>query len=380
MKLCIVTHTVAKGDGQGRVNYEVTQAAIRQGHRVILVATSIAPELQQHSQVVWVPITVKPLPSQLLKEMAFSWQAATWLRSHRSDFDLLQVNGAIAHFPADVNAAHFVHHAWLQSPYHLSRQRRDAYGAYQWAYTTVNAYWEKQAFNRANVVIAVSEKLKQDLIAIGVSEDRIQVIANGVDLEEFAPGQVERPSLGLPEAVPLALFVGDIRTNRKNLDTVLLALIKVPELHLAIVGDTEGSPYPELATQLGLAARTHFLGYRHDIPDLMRAADLFVFPSRYEACSLVLLEALASGLPIITANSAGGSEILTSDCGIVLLNSENVDALVQALSYLSNQPEQRIQMGQIARSIAQQYSWSQMGQRYLDLFLRLSQSGGAEVL
>lgn len=59
MKICIVTHTVTKGDGQGRVNYEITNEAIHRGDHVTLLASSIAPELAQHSQVKWIPISVQ---------------------------------------------------------------------------------------------------------------------------------------------------------------------------------------------------------------------------------------------------------------------------------------------------------------------------------
>ena len=90
------------------------------------------------------------------------------------------------------------------------------------------------------------------MVNIGVSRSQIRVILNGVDTEEFSPGEASRQKLGLPENVPLAMFAGDIRTPRKNLDTVLRALVKVPDLHLAVVGNPEGSPFPKLAASLGL--------------------------------------------------------------------------------------------------------------------------------
>ena len=91
-------------------------------------------------------------------------------------------------------------------------------GTYQGFYTALNANWERKAFDRAKVVVAVSEKVAQELVAIGIPRDRIRVILNGIDLQEFAPGIVDRQKRGLPEEVPLALFAGDIRTPRKNLD------------------------------------------------------------------------------------------------------------------------------------------------------------------
>ncbi|KAM3096675.1 glycosyltransferase family 4 protein [Phormidesmis sp. 146-35] len=373
MRFCIVTPSVIKGDGQGRANYEIVWEAIRQGHQVTLLATNLASDLQQHSQVNWVNIPVKGYPTQLLKELVFAQRSAQWLRTHRQQFDIVQVYGAVTSAFGDINTVQFVHNAWLQSPSHTSRQRRGIYGLYHWLYTVLNAHWEKTAFQQAKLVIAVSEKIRQELIDIGVPPERTHVILNGVDVQEFFPDNREREALGLPEQVPLAIFVGDIRTNRKNLDTVLRALVEVPDLHLAVVGDTNRSPYPDMAVQLQLNDRVHFLGYRQDIVLLMQTADLFVFPSRYEACTLVLLEAMASGLPVITANSAGGAEIVTPECGVVLQDSDDVETLAKALRTLSQDARLRHQMGQAAYAIAQQHSWSSKAKSYVNLFEQVGQ-------
>ncbi|MEH2263771.1 glycosyltransferase family 4 protein [Nostoc sp.] len=372
MKLCIVTHKIKKGDGQGRVNYEVANEAIRRGHQLTLLASEVAPELEENSQVNWVRIPVKDYPTEFVRNFIFAQKSADWLRKHRSDIDLVKVNGAINLATADVNAVHFVHSSWLRSPVHISRNRRDLYGLYQWLFTAFNARWEKQAFQKAQVVVAVSEKVAQELVNIGVPRSRIRVIINGVDLEEFTPGESDRQKLGLPENVTLALFAGDIRTPRKNLDTVLHALVKVPDLHLVVVGHTQNSPFPRLAASLGLTKRVHFVGFRRDIPQIMQAVDLFVFPSRYEACSLVLLEALSSGLPVITAKATGGGELVTPECGIVLSDSDDIDALALALLTLVSSPGLIQQMGKAARSVAEKHSWTTMAQTYVDLFEELS--------
>ncbi|MEH2138789.1 glycosyltransferase family 4 protein [Nostoc sp.] len=381
MKLCIVTHKIQKGDGQGRVNYEVANEAIRRGHQLTLLASEVAPELEENSQVNWVRIPVKGYSTEFVRNFIFAQKSADWLRKHRSEIDLVKVNGAINLAAADVNAVHFVHSSWLRSPVHISRNRRDFYGLYQWLFTAFNARWEKQAFQKAQVVVAVSEKVAEELVNIGVPRSRIRVIINGVDLEEFAPGETVgvarcryRQKLGLPENVTLALFAGDIRTPRKNLDTVLHALVKVPDLHLVVVGHTQNSPFPQLAASLGLSKRVHFVGYRRDIPQIMQAVDLFVFPSRYEACSLVLLEALSSGLPVITATATGGGELVTPECGIVLSDSDDSDALALALLTLVSSPALIQQMGKAARSVAEQHSWTTMAQTYVDLFEELSKN------
>jgi glycosyltransferase involved in cell wall biosynthesis len=373
MQLCIVTHNLTKGSGQGRVNYEVTWEALRRGYHVTLLASQIAPELQEQAQITWVPIVVQGIPTELLRNSIFAQKTAAWLRQHRAQFDLVKVNGGITPSPADVNAVHFVHSSWLRSPAHTAKYHRNAYGAYQWLYTRLNAHWEGQAFRRSRVVVAVSEKVKQELTTMGVPAAQIQVVLNGVDLQEFAPGTVDRHRWNLPEAVPLALFAGEIRSNRKNLDTVLQALKQVPNLHLAVVGNPEASSYPQMASQLGLADRVHFLGYRRDIAAIMQAADVFVFPSRYEACTLVLLEALAAGLPVITAVTAGGSEIVTPDCGVVLSDSEDVAGLVTALQKITPDRTLSKQMGQAARAVAERHSWAIMAQGYVDLFEKLNE-------
>jgi glycosyltransferase involved in cell wall biosynthesis len=369
VKLCIVTHKVIKGDGQGRVNYEVICEAMRRGYHITLLASSIAPELQQSEQLRWIPISVKGYPTDLIRGLIFAWHSANWLHQHRSAFDLVKLNGAITWAKGDINAAHFIHNTWLRSPVHTSRLRQGFYGFYQWFYTALSAYWEKNAFQRATVVIATSKQIKHELVDIGIPQERIRVISNGVDLQEFFPGVVDRRPLGLPERVPLALFAGDIRTPRKNLDTVLHALVQVPDLHLAVAGITEGSPYLELSKQLGLSQRVHFLGlWQGGISTLMQAVDFLVFPSRYEAFGLVVLEAMAAGLPVITTATTGAAELVTPDCGIVLPNPDDVQALVRALNRLVHDVDLRYQMGQVARMLAESHSWRKMAASYVDLF------------
>ena len=371
MKLCIVTHKIKKGDGQGRVNYEVAQEAIRRGYQLTLLASEVAPELLENSAVNWISISVEGYPSEFIRNFIFAKKSADWLGKNRGNLDLIKVNGAITMSAADVNAVHFVHSSWWRSPVHISRSRKDFYGLYQWLFTAANSYWEKQAFSQAKSIIAVSEKVAKELVSIGVPLQKIRVIVNGVDLQEFTPGVTSRSLLGLPENVNLALFAGDIRISRKNLDTVLHALVKVPELHLAVVGGTQDSPYPAMAKALNISERVHFLGYRHDMPQIQRASDLFVFPSRYEPFGLVVIEAMASGLPVITATTTGAADLLNPDSGIVLEDCDDVEALAHALQLLDSDRSLRQQMGKVARTIAEQHSWSTMAQTYLNIFEEL---------
>lgn len=377
MKLCIVTHSLIKGDGQGRVNYEVACEAIRRGHHVTVLASKIAPELEKHLSINWVTISAK-VPTELMRNMVFAYKSTNWLRKHRQQLDLIKANGAITWADSDVNAVHFVHNSWLKfSQLEATATNNKTifnpylflYNSYQWLYTKLNARWEKQAFDNTKIVVAVSDKVAEDLREIGVPQDAIRVISNGVDIEEFSPGNGgSRQTWNLPDGVPLAMFVGDIRLPRKNLDTVLKALVEVPDLHLAVVGVTDGSPYLQLAKSLGLNDRVHFLGFRRDVPSLMKAVDFFVFPSRYEPFGLVITEAMATGLPVITASCTGAAPLITPEAGIVLPNPDDSKALAEAMQKLSVNPDLRSNMGRTAREIALQNTWKSMAQQYVDLF------------
>jgi len=367
MNLAIVTHTISRNDGQGRVNYEIARAALTRGDHVTLVASVVSPDLRSHPRVRWSSISVEGWPTALLRNQVFALKSARWLRQHRDEIDVILANGCITWASAHVNVAHFVHSAWLRSEVHTARLQHGPAAWYQWLYTALNARWERRAFQQANTVVAVSERIREELLAIGVPDDKIQVLPNGVQLDEFRPGNASRSSLGVPGGVPLALFVGDLQTPRKNLDTVLHALKEVPTLHLAVVGALDGSPYPNLARSLDLEDRVHFLGFRTDVAQLMQAADLCVCPSRYEPFSLVLLEALASGLPVVTSKAVGAASLLTDACGVVVEDAEDPSALAAALTALLRRPERQRSMHQAVRTVAERYSWQRMADSYLSL-------------
>ncbi len=367
MRLALITHKFVKGDGQGRVNYELARAALADRHTVFLLASEVAPELSSHPLARGVKIGVLALPSALLQNQLFACKSALWLRRHRAEVDVVHANGFVSWSRADINSSHFVHAAWIRSPFHTWRVRKDAYGFYQLLYGLSGSWLERWSYRRASCVVAVSQQVRNELIEAGLDGERLRVIPNGVDTEEFKPIAVSRQDVGLPEG-KLVLFIGDIKTPRKNLDTLLKAMLRVADGSLVVVGNTAGSPYPELTAKLGLQSRVSFLGFRRDIAQLMRAASLLVFPSRYEACSLVLLEAAASGLPIVAARTTGGTELLTPECSVLLADPEDDVELATILNRLLAAPSLLARMGAEARRVALTNTWQLMAQRYLELY------------
>lgn len=375
MRVCLVTHNVILGDGQGRVNYEITRLLLHHGHAVTLIADQVDPALlEQGAQ--WIPVHPSLSRPILAKVFDFARRADREIQRVRPQVDIVCANGVSCFESHDVNIAHFVHSTWYESPCHPRHASLGLNSVYQSAFTRINAEWERKAFSRAQCTVGVSTRVTEELSAIGVPEKRLLTIPNGVDLSEFHIGSSDRSRWDLPKESPVALFAGDVQSNRKNLDTILHALRLQPRWHLAIAGRLGNSPYPAMAERLGIASRTHFLGFRKDLPSLMQAANVFVFPSRYEPFGLVILEALACGCPVITSDTVGASQVLPcqSACSEVVRDGEDHASIARALSRFENFDSDT---AKAARSIAENHTWTHMGTQYLELFHQLKASGWA---
>ena len=160
--------------------------------------------------------------------------------------------------------------------------------------------------------VAVSERVRGELMRYyGVPSARIAVIPNGVNLERFTPRVDDRAAtrheIGLPAEAPVLLFVGH-EFERKGLGPVIEALARLDtDTRLVVAGAGEIERYTARAEALGVAGRVHFLGMRRDVERLYRMADVFVLPTSYETFSLVCMEAMACGTPVL-ACAVGGIE------------------------------------------------------------------------
>lgn len=374
MRIIIVTHKLTRTDGQGRVNYELARHAAMSGHAVHLIAEEVAPELREMEGVDYTLASHGPLRIALLRNFWFGLHTGMILRKLRATGDVVLLNGAITLGSSDINAVHFVHHGWGASPFYEAG--RGLRGLYQRFYTRLNIVLERLAFRASRYLVAVSSQVASELVGAGQPPEKIEVIANGVDTLEFAPGTVAHAAYGLPERSVVALFVGGLGTPRKNLDTVLRALVEVPDLHLAVVGAHEGTSYPRLAQQLGVDRRVHFLGFRRDVAAIMQASDFFVFPSRYEPFGLVVLEAMASGLPVVTCRTAGAAELVGEECGVVVAEPNDVGAVADAMRVVMADLATGRAMPAQARRVAEQHDWSRMAGDYLELCARVAGERG----
>lgn len=211
-------------------------------------------------------------------------------------------------------------------------------------------------------LLAVSQALREDMIALGMPTDRIQIHYTGLDREKFHP--IERgaaralvsamPNLGIWSEGPLIVTPGAL-IPRKGQALVIEALPRLPDARLALAGvGEEEARLRSLARRLGVEDRVQFLGLvDHDLlPHVLCAADVLVLPSASEGLANVWVEGLACGTPIVIPDIGGAREIV-SDATAGRITARNPDAIASAVEdILADPPSQ----AQVAEHVSR-FSW-----------------------
>ena len=196
----------------------------------------------------------------------------------------------------------------------------------------------------------------------------ILVIPNGVDVKRFRPGG--SPARNGPVRL---LYVGRL-TYQKGVDIFIQALHKLKseiQFEVELVGDGNARRSLErMVQQFGLVDRLHFAGWLDpsEIPPRYQQADIFVLPSRDEGMANVILEAMASGLPVIATNIAGNTDLVRHGANGLLVPPDSPEKLADAISELINKVELRQRMGSLGSDLVEGgYSWSRTAKQYLEL-------------
>jgi glycosyltransferase involved in cell wall biosynthesis len=217
---------------------------------------------------------------------------------------------------------------------------------------------------RAVRVFAVSELTKRDLVELyGIPEDKVVVTPNGVD-PRFSPEGARA------DGSRYALFVGTLHPRKDPL-AALQALALVPgDLRLVLVGPDKGSGMEarRTASKLGLNGRVEFAGHvdKRELAELYRGAECLVFPSRYEGFGLPVVEAMASGTPVVAAASGSIPEVAGD--AAVLVDPGDPVALAGGIERALADRERLVQAG-LER--AKRYSWAETARRTLDVYREL---------
>jgi len=207
--------------------------------------------------------------------------------------------------------------------------------------------------------IVVSEALRQELLALGINPQKIVRIYNGIDTCKFAPNMPGREKWDeeVKEELSLLLGLPGLKVGaagrlvfHKGLDLFIRAAARLAQRYtdvlFFIAGEgPERAKLESLCEILGMRERIFFLGHVSQMPAYLSCLDLFVQPSRSEGLSLSLLEAGATGLPLIASAVGGIPEIIRHGETGLLVPAEDVIALEKAMSWLISQPRNREKLG-----------------------------------
>jgi glycosyltransferase involved in cell wall biosynthesis len=216
-----------------------------------------------------------------------------------------------------------------------------------------SAYWQLRLLARGvERYLAVSREIAGELVErLGWPAAKVEVVYNAVDPERFAVAASPDPreQLGGSEGRPLVLTAARL-DPQKGHPALLEAATRVPEAIFVLAGEgPRRERLEELAGELGIADRVRFLGRREDVPRLLAACDVFALPSLYEGSSLAVLEAMASGTPVVGSAVGGTDELIEDGRTGLLVPPGDPGALAAALRRLLANPELRTELAARAR-------------------------------
>lgn len=326
MKILVICRPLVFHGGVERATAGLLGALVEHGDAVHLLSPGRDPGLPG---VVHHRLALPPAPPALRPLIL----AAAVARGRSRHWDVVQSHERTLR--QDVyRAGEGCHRAWLAV---RGRRGRAVYNA-------VVLALERRVFARTPRIVAIARAGKAEIERLyGVPPTRVRVVYNGVDLVRFHPDVAARARLaaraeaGLPGGACTLLFVGS-GFERKGLATAVDALAGLPDhTRLVVIGKGETAPYQARAERLGIAKRIAWLGVRPDVERWYGAADVVVLPTIYEPFGNAHLEALASGVPIVTTPRAGGAEIVRDDCGAVVPPGD-APALARAVERLHAGP------------------------------------------
>jgi len=228
------------------------------------------------------------------------------------------------------------------------------------------------ALNRSAGAVANSMLSRSLMEEMGIRPDNILDIKNGVHVDRFQT-KVDfdlRAKLGLPRDCLVILSIGR-NHSQKAFDTGIKAFAKVgskvPEVRYVILGRDTAAWQP-LADELGVGSQVVFCEGLHgdELIGAYQQADIFLSPSRWEMMSLVVLEAMASGLPEVVTDISGSQDVVHTGQNGIVVPPDEPDAMAEALLKLVNDEDLRVRMGTESAAQSKQYTWDRIARQYLE--------------
>lgn len=209
----------------------------------------------------------------------------------------------------------------------------------------LGGYYSLKYYRGFDELVANTEDIAEWVVGQGWPAGKVRYIPNfALAPPDAAPA--DRAELQTPEDAPLLLAMGRLHDAKAH-DVALKALANIPDAFLWIAGAGPlEAKLRAMAEALGVAKRVRFLGWRNDPSALYRAADICVFPSRYEPLGNVVIQSWAHGLPVVAADSQGPSALIRDEEDGLLVPVDDADALAQAVNRLIADPMLCIRMVQ----------------------------------
>jgi len=354
------------GGGAGHASANIARCLVSLGHEVAVVTAHFGDlprrETLEGVMVYRIPaIRRKQNRSGALEQLAFIVSASLRTLSLVRKF---RPSAALAFFGMPSGAVAWMLKVVYRIPYIVSLRGGDVPGFRPYDFKTFHKMigpFLRVIWRHAAAVIANSQGLRELAVAFD-SSICIPVIPNGVDVPHFNSGDRDW-------STPRILSAGRV-VYQKGFDLGLRALAGLQHINWEwrIAGDgPEMDGLKSLAHELGIAERVTFLGWhsREDLAQWYHRSNLFLFPSRHEGMPNAVLEAMASGLPVVATRIAGSEELVVDGLTGLLVNTEDVDSLRDGLRRLLVEEKTREQMGRASRKrVEEEYSWENVARQY----------------
>jgi UDP-glucose:(heptosyl)LPS alpha-1,3-glucosyltransferase len=318
--------------------------------------------------IIWFPRIIEPI--------SFAYFANKLI--HRQDFDLVHSHERI--FEMDIFTFHGIpHRVWKRN----IRKRPLT------LFDRATAWVERKGLcnNTLQMVMPVSSLVREELLKqYDFLDGKILINPPGVALERFSvpdPQKCRQEILlrfGWSQKDIIVLFVS-MNFELKGLDLVLKGMAAVADgekrnsnLKLLVVGKGDENRFKRLARDMGILRQVKFAGVTREVEKYYMAADIFAMPSRFDTFGLVVLEAMAAGLPVIISKNVGARDLVKQGHnGFVLSEDPSTFEIAASLSSLL-EPERRKLMGENGRRVAHLHSWDKTADRVADLYRRFGNS------
>ncbi len=374
MKIAIVCYPTFGGSGV--VATELGIALADHGHEVHFITYKQPVRLQLlHSNVHYHEVTVPnyPLFHYQPYELALSSKLVDMVKLH--GIELLHVHYAIPHAYAGYMAKKMLEEEGIYIPMVTTLHGTDItlVGSHPFYKPAVTF-----SINNSDAVTSVSESLKEDTLRLFDIKKEIHVVPNFIDIEKYNnPFSECQRDLIAHKDEKIITHISNLRKVKRvdNVIEIFDRILKKMPARLIIVGEgPEKKPMKQLCEEKGILDKVLFVGNSHEVDKILCFSDLFLLPSEHESFGLVALEAMACGVPVISSNAGGLSEVNIQGVSGFLSDIGDVDDMSKNALKILESPETHLKFKQNAKKIAMKFETKKIVPLYEEVYEKALES------